>query len=142
MQKYSAHKRKRRKISAYKKNAAHAKRKMQLQQMRLGNARSKSRFDVGSSAGVGGGVASRCWLGGVAAGRPLGRSAARSLLCSSSCLVTTKTKRSRQQQRARATRIKPQQMTTTHQHRRSWLAGYARSCQALLAAWMRRAAWW
>ena len=39
-----------------------------MQQMRLGNARSKSEFDVGSSAGVGCGVDSRRWLGGAAAG--------------------------------------------------------------------------
>ena len=78
MQKYSAHNRKIQKYSAHKaKNAVHTRK---MQHMRLEYSRSKSEPDVGSSAGVGCGVDSRCWLGGAAAGRPLGRSLARSLL--------------------------------------------------------------
>ena len=78
MQKYSAYNRKIQKYSAHKaKNAVHTRK---MQHMRLENSSSKSEPDVGSSAGVGCGVDSRCWLGRAAAGRPLGRSLARSLL--------------------------------------------------------------
>ena len=68
-----------------------------------------------------------------------GRSAARSLARSSGLVIHDEGQRSAAA-RARDPKQTPP-ITTTHLHRRSWLAGFARSFRASsLAAWLRRAA--
>ena len=87
-------------------------------------------WGVGSIPGAG-------WAGR----RRGGRSAARSLARSSGLVIHDEGQRSAAA-RARDPKQTPP-ITTTHLHRRSWLAGFARSFRASsLAAWLRRAAWW